>query len=73
MDDKKYEDLKFKSEMGDLSDKSFLEVYDSNKDFVDFSKKSMRSGTGIFKYWLKYVGLRQRKDDRLQKNLQVSN
>ena len=73
MDDKKYENLTFKREMGDLSGKSFIEVYDTNKAFVEFSKKSMSKGTGIFKYWLKYVGLRHRKDDRLQKNLQVSN
>jgi uncharacterized protein YifE (UPF0438 family) len=71
MDDKKYETLIFKKEMGDLSEKTFLEVYDTNKEFVEFSQKNMSNGTGIFKYWLKYVGLRQR-DARFKTNIQAA-
>ena len=69
MDEKKYQNLKFQKEMGNLSEKTFLEVYTTNQDFVDFSKKSMSGGTGIFKYWLKYIGLKQRTDARPKTNI----
>ena len=72
MDEKKYENLKFQKEMGNLSEKTFLEVYTTNQEFVEFSRKSMKSGTGIFKYWLKFCSLKQRTDARLKRNIQAA-
>jgi hypothetical protein len=51
----RYENLKFTDDMGDLSNKTFKEVFESNQEFVDFSRQSMTKGTGIFKFWLKYL------------------
>ena len=50
--------LRFVAKMGVLSEKTFKEVYDSNQDFVDFTRASMRSGKGVFKFWIEYCKLR---------------
>ena len=52
------ENLKFVKQMGVLSEKSFKEVFNSNQDFVDFTRTSMSQGKGIFKFWIEYVKLR---------------
>lgn len=44
--------------MGDLSGKTFEEVYVKNKVFRKFSLEKMESGTGIFKIWLEFIKLR---------------
>ena len=54
------EQLMFVKQMGGLSEKSFKEVYDTNQDFVDFSRTSMSQGKGIFAFWLEYVQLRSK-------------
>ena len=50
--------LKFKGEMGNLSNKSFKEVFENNKDFVKFTRTSMSEGKGIFKQWIRYVKIK---------------
>ena len=45
-------------DMGDLSGKTFEEVYMKNKVFRKFSLEKMESGTGIFKIWLEFIKLR---------------
>ena len=52
--------LKFVKQMGVLSEKTFKRVYDSNPEFVDFTRESMSQGKGIFKFWLEYVKLRSK-------------
>ena len=47
--------LKFVDNMGALSNKTFEEVFKSNKDFVEFTKTSMSCGEGIFKFWMEFV------------------
>lgn len=50
---------KFSSiDMGDLSGKTFDEVYQDNPVFTKFSLEKMTSGTGIFKYWLEFIKLK---------------
>ena len=46
-------------DMGSLSGKTFVEVFETNKEFVDFSKNNMSRGTGIFKIWLEYINLKK--------------
>jgi hypothetical protein len=65
LDETRLERLTFTDKMGDLSNKTFKQVYETNEDFVEFSKVSMSKGTGIFKYWLKYIGLKQKADDKV--------
>jgi hypothetical protein len=50
--------LKFKDKMGNLSNQSFKEVFENNKDFVKFTRSSMREGKGIFKQWIRYVKIK---------------
>ena len=51
---------RFASEnMGDLTGKTFEEVFRDNKVFTKFSEKKMTGGTGIFKYWLEFIKLKQ--------------
>ena len=54
------EQLQFVDQMGALSKKSFKQVYDTNQDFVDFTRVSMSQGNGIFKFWVEYVKLRSK-------------
>ena len=42
------EQMIFVKQMGELSEKSFKYVFDSNQDFVDFTQASMTQGKGIF-------------------------
>ena len=52
------------TDMGDLSGKTFDEVFRFNKVFTDFSYNKMESGTGVFKLWLEFI--------KLQKNVRRS-
>ena len=52
------EQMIFVKQMGELSENSFKDVFDSNQDFVDFTQASMTQGKGIFQFWLEYVKLR---------------
>ena len=60
MDEERLQNLKFKNEMGNLSNLTFKQVFETNPDFVDFTKKSMSGGKGIFKLWIKYVKIKSR-------------
>ena len=42
------DNLRFVDKMGVLSNKTFLEVFHTNKEFVQFTKLNMSEGTGIF-------------------------
>ena len=56
----RYGKLKFAAvDMGVISGKTFDEVFESNKEFVDFTVKSMSQGCGIFKYWIEYIKLKK--------------
>ena len=60
MDEERIEQLgklKFVKQMGKLSNKSFSEVYKNNPLFVEFTRESMASGKGIFKFWIDYCKL----------------
>lgn len=52
----RYGKLKFAAvNMGDISGKTFNEVFESNKEFVDFTVNNMSLGTGIFKFWIDFI------------------
>ena len=56
----RYGKLRFAAvDMGALSGKTFDEVFESNKEFVDFTVKSMSHGCGIFKFWIEYIKLKK--------------
>ena len=46
------------TDMGDLSGKTFENVYVNNKTFRNFTLEKMETGTGIFKLWLEFIKLR---------------
>ena len=55
-----YGQLRFAAlDMGALSGKTFEEVFETNQDFVEFSLNNMSKGTGIFKFWLEYIKVKQ--------------
>ena len=54
------ESLKFVKQMGQLSELSFKQVYNTNQDFVEFTRKSMSQPKGVFKDWVEYVCLRSK-------------
>ena len=54
------ESLKFVKQMGQLSELSFKQVYNTNQEFVDFTRKSMSQPKGVFKDWVEYVCLRSK-------------
>ena len=54
------QDLKFVKNMGKLSMLSFLDVYNTNDDFVQFTREAMSEGKGIFGDWIRYVKLRDK-------------
>ena len=54
------ESLKFVKQMGQLSELSFKHVYNTNQEFVDFTRKSMSQPKGVFKDWVEYVCLRSK-------------
>ena len=56
----KLQELRFVEHMGKLSLLSFLDVYNTNDEFVQFTKESMSVGKGIFVDWLRYVKLRDK-------------
>ena len=62
MDDRitQLESLKFVKQMGQLSELSFKQVYNTNQEFVDFTRKSMSQPKGVFKDWVEYVCLRSK-------------
>ena len=52
----RYGKLRFAAvDMGAISGKTFDDVFESNRDFVDFTLKSMSHGCGIFKFWIEYI------------------
>jgi hypothetical protein len=56
----RYGKLRFAAvDMGAISGKTFDEVFESNKDFVDFTVKSMSHGCGVFKFWIEYIKLKK--------------
>jgi hypothetical protein len=56
----RYGKLRFAAvDMGAISGKTFDEVFESNKEFVDFTVKSMSHGCGIFKFWIEYIKLKK--------------
>ena len=56
----RYGKLRFAAvDMGAISGKTFDEVFESNKEFVDFTVKSMSHGCGIFKFWVEYIKLKK--------------
>jgi hypothetical protein len=71
MDEHQLEKLKFKDQMGNLSNLTFKQVFKQNPDFVDFTQKSMSDGKGIFKLWIKYVKIKS--IDGFSKNICESN
>ena len=59
---KRYGKLKFAAvDMGAISGKTFDEVFETNKEFVDFTVECMSHGCGIFKYWIEYIKDRKSK------------
>ena len=54
------QELKFVKDMGKLSLLSFRHVYDTNNEFVQFTRESMSVGKGVFKDWMRYVILRDK-------------
>ena len=58
----RYGKLRFAAlDMGQLSGKTFEEVFSTNKNFVEFTLNNMSQGTGIFKFWLEYINLKKSK------------
>jgi hypothetical protein len=58
----RYGQLRFaKVDMGAISGKSFDEVFQNNKEFVEFTVNNMSQGTGIFKFWIEYIKLKKSK------------
>ena len=56
----RYAKLKFAAvNMGAISGKTFEDVFENNKEFVDFTVKCMTDGCGIFKFWLEYIKLKK--------------
>ena len=54
--------LKFAAvNMGAISGKTFDQVFEQNKEFVDFTVQSMSHGCGIFKFWIDYIKERKSK------------
>ena len=45
--------------MGQISGKTFTEVFENNKEFVEFTRNNMSEGTGIFKFWIEYIKLKK--------------
>ena len=45
--------------MGQISGKTFTEVFEKNKEFVEFTRNNMSEGTGIFKFWIEYIKLKK--------------
>jgi hypothetical protein len=68
MDEDRLQNLKFKNEMGNLSNLTFKQVFENNPDFVDFTKKSMSDGKGIFNLWIKYVKIKSRDGKVIQES-----
>ena len=56
----KLQNLRFVKNMGKLSLLSFLDVYDTNDEFVQFTREAMGEGKGIFGNWIRYVKLRDK-------------
>ena len=58
----RYGKLKFAAvDMGKISGKTFNEVFENNKEFVDFTVNNMSQGTGIFKFWIDFIKLKKSK------------
>ena len=60
--EKRYAKFRFAElNMGAISGKTFEEVFETNKEFVEFTINNMSEGTGIFKFWIRYVKLKKSK------------
>ena len=46
-------------DMGHISGKTFSEVFETNKEFVEFTRNNMSEGTGIFKFLIEYIKLKK--------------
>ena len=56
----RYGKLKFAAvNMGKISGLTFNEVFENNKEFVNFTVNNMSKGTGIFKFWIEYIKLKK--------------
>ena len=56
----RYGKLKFAAvNMGAISGLTFNEVFENNKEFVNFTVNNMSNGTGIFKFWIEYIKLKK--------------
>ena len=56
----RYGKLKFAAvNMGKISGLTFNEVFQNNKEFVNFTVNNMSKGTGIFKFWIEYIKLKK--------------
>ena len=64
----RYQALKFPEGFNDAGNKTFMEVYDTMKAFVFFTRHWQES-TGLFGKWAKYVKAR----DKIEKNDGSSN
>ena len=55
----RYGKLKFAPiNMGVISGRTFNEVFENNKEFVNFTVNNMSKGSGIFKFWIQYIKLK---------------
>ena len=48
------DDLVWPEDFMDISEKTFLWVFENKKEFVDFTLNDMTNVTGLFKKWQKY-------------------
>ena len=46
---------RFPADMGVLSNQTFSDIYNTNQEFVDFSRKHITKPTGTFKKWMQYL------------------
>lgn len=56
----RYGKLRFAAvDMGKISGRTFEQVFEKNKEFVEFTQNNMSNGTGIFKFWIEYIKLKK--------------
>ena len=56
----RYGKLRFAAvNMGAISGQTFEQVFEKNKEFVEFTRNNMSEGTGIFKFWIEYINLKK--------------
>ena len=47
------------SNMGFLSNKTFEEVFATNKEYVEFCRKHISKPTGTFKLWMEFLNTKK--------------